>query len=363
VVAGGSVLAVAASGALGGAERVLVEWLAAVEAPVVLACPPGPPADAAVAAGITVVTIPRRPLRRRGRTARAAADIAALGRDVARLARRHRPALVVASGQRPLLAAASAPLAGARMLALLHDLPPGPAPLDAALRAATTRAAAIVATSGAIARAADPAGRRLARTHVVHPGVDLERWAAVPPPAGTSRALVLGALVPWKRADLALEVATRLPGLMLDFAGASLPGDAPGYTETLFERANRPDLAQRVRFLGGRDDPRPALAQADLLLHCADREPFGLALVEALAAGRPVVAAAAGGPLELVTPACGRLFPPGDAAAAAAAVTALLSDPPAPEAIRARAAEFDGRAAARRFAAIVEQAAAHADRG
>jgi glycosyltransferase involved in cell wall biosynthesis len=297
-----------------------------------------------------------RPLRRRGRSGRAALDLTALAADVTRLARAQHPAVVVASGQRALLAAAWAPLAGARLLALLHDLPARP--IAALICAAAARADAIVATSGAIARACDPDARRLGRTHVIHPGVDAAAWQLPDPPPGPPRALYLGALVPWKRADLALEIAARMPELCLDLAGAALPGDPPAFVARLHERAAQPDLAGRVSFLGHVDDPRTALADAHCLLHCADREPFGLALVEALAAGRPVVAPAAGGPLEIVTPTCGRLYAPGDAAAGASAVRELLDDAAAPGAARARAAAaFDGAAAARRFAAVVERCA------
>jgi glycosyltransferase involved in cell wall biosynthesis len=163
--------------------------------------------------------------------------------------------------------------------------------------------------------------------------------------------------VPWKRADLALEIAARIPELRLDVAGAPLARDALGFEAALHVRAARPDLAGRVRFLGALDDPRPALADAHALLHCADREPFGLALVEALAAGRPVAAPAGGGPLEIVTPACGRLYTPGDAAAGAAALLAVLADPGAPATARERAARFDTDESARRFARLVDDAA------
>jgi glycosyltransferase involved in cell wall biosynthesis len=194
---------------------------------------------------------------------------------------------------------------------------------------------------------------------VIHPGVDAVHWA-LPDPAPTNppRALHLGALVPWKRADLALEIAARIPDLRLDLAGAPLAGDDPAYAAGLHARAARADLAGRVRFLGALDDPRPALAQAQALLHCADREPFGLALVEALAAGRPVAAPAAGGPLEILTPACGRLYPPGDPDAGAEALRSLLADPEAPAAARARAGRFDAADAARRFAGVVARSAA-----
>jgi GT2 family glycosyltransferase len=64
-------------------------------------------------------------------------------------------------------------------------------------------------------------------------------------------------------------------------------------------------------------DAAEALRRATCLLHCAEREPFGIVLAEALAAGRPVVAAGACGPAEIVDETCGRLYPPGDAEAAA----------------------------------------------
>src|SRR5207244_4060403 len=59
-------------------------------------------------------------------------------------------------------------------------------------------------------------------------------------------------------------------------------------------------------------------------------EPFGMVLVEALAAGRAVVAPASCGPAEIVTPECGRLFVPGDARSAAEALVAVHSDPALP---------------------------------
>ena len=342
-------LLVAQTGLLGGAERVLLDWSRALERPALLACPPGPLADAATAAGLEVLVLPERSLRRRGRTGRAAFDLAGLARDLARLARRRRPAVVVASGRRPILAAAAVPLSGACLVALQHDLPPGPA-LALALRAATARSSAAVATSHAAARAAGQ------RASVIHPGVELARWAIADPPPGPPRALFLGALVPVKRAELALEIAARVPGLSLDLAGAPFADDPPGYAAALHARAAQPDLAGRVRFLGAVEDPRTALSAAHCLLHCGEREAFGLALVEALAAGRPVVAPAAGGPLEIVTPACGRLYTPGDAASGAAALRSILADAGAPAAARERAAVFDGPAAARQFAAVVESA-------
>jgi glycosyltransferase involved in cell wall biosynthesis len=367
------VLLVSFAPVLGGAERILLDWAAALDSPVVLACPPGP---LAAASGFEHAPLAERPLARRGRSAAAARDLAALAADLRRLTRSIRPRAVVASGQRPLLAAAAAPLSGAPLVALLQDLPPKPAarasprsgmrpaPLGdgravaaIALRAAARRADAIVALSGAISRAHDPGGRRLGRTHVIHPGVDAAHWALPDAPGKPPRALLLGALVPWKRADLALEIAARLPDLRLDIAGAPLPGDPPQFAAAIAERAAAPGLAGRVRLVGALPDPRTALRDAHVLLHCADEEPYGLALVEALAAGRPVVAPAAGGPLEIVTPSAGKLYAPGDATAGAAALAAALAEPALCAGARARAATFDRDAAARRFAAVVARVA------
>jgi N-acetylglucosaminyl-diphospho-decaprenol L-rhamnosyltransferase len=339
------VLLVSYAGALGGAERILLDWGAAVAAPVVLACPEGPLAAAARAAGIEVVPLAARPLRLRGARIAAMRALAGHSREIAAAVARRRPRAVVAAGRRSVLACT--PVRGVPVLALHVDLPTGPV-LARTVSWATGRCDGVVALSRAIADAVDPSAR------VIHPGVDLDRWSMHDPPP-EPRALVLGALVPWKRADLALEVAARLPRLHVEVAGGRLPGDPLGFEAQLRERAARPDLAGRVTFSGALPDPRPALQRAHVLLHCADREPFGLALVEALAAGRPVVAPNAAGPAEILAGGGGRLYPPGDAAAAARAIEAVLADPGARAAARARAeAAFDAREAARQFAAVVE---------
>ena len=65
-----------------------------------------------------------------------------------------------------------------------------------------------------------------------------------------------------------------------------------------------------------------------LVLPSTSPEPFGLVVLEAMASGKPVVATAHGGPLEIITDgACGRLVPPGDPAALAVAIEQLVGDP------------------------------------
>jgi glycosyltransferase involved in cell wall biosynthesis len=77
---------------------------------------------------------------------------------------------------------------------------------------------------------------------------------------------------------------------------------------------------------------------ADVLAIVSRVEPLGVAALEALAAGRPVVATRVGGTREVVPdPGAGRGVDPADPWAIARAILAVLADPPSPEACRAAA--------------------------
>jgi glycosyltransferase involved in cell wall biosynthesis len=191
---------------------------------------------------------------------------------------------------------------------------------------------------------------------VIHAGVDLERFRPPSTAPAEATALTLGAIVGWKRPDLALEVAARVPGLRLRLAGEPLDEAGGRLLDQLRRRAAEPDLTGRVELLGRFDDPLEALRGSACLLHCADREPYGLALVEALACGVPVVAPAAGGPREIVDESCGALYPPGHAGVAAEAVQAVLAEPSLRDGARARAErEFDRERSRARFNELVEE--------
>jgi glycosyltransferase involved in cell wall biosynthesis len=337
----GTVLIASYSGVLGGAERVLLDCATRLPRPVIVACPEGPLAAAVRAAGLRHAPIAAgTPRLRRGAAIAAGRHAAGLTRmawELGAAAHRHRPDAIVAWSARAALAAAML-VRRPPSVAVLHDLHHGP--VRAAVRLALTRADVTVAASRAVAAALG------ARATILHPGVDLEAFAPLPPPDGPPRALFLGALVAWKRPDLAIEIARRMPELRLTIAGEPLPGES-----LALEPPGNVTLAGRV-------DARAALAGAHVLLHCADAEPFGLALVEALACGRPVVAPAAAGPLEIVAGGAGRLYPPGDAGAAVDALRAVLADPAAPAAARRRAAAFDVAASAARMANAIDAAIA-----
>ena len=79
------------------------------------------------------------------------------------------------------------------------------------------------------------------------------------------------------------------------------------------------------------------MASADALLHAGDVETFGLVYLEAMACGRPVVAARGGAATEIVNADCGELAQPGDAGALARAVRTMYARGVDALGVRARA--------------------------
>ena len=108
--------------------------------------------------------------------------------------------------------------------------------------------------------------------------------------------------------------------------GAQRPFEA-AYLDSPRTQARDLGIVDRVRFVGERQDVRRLLAAADV--HCQanlNPEPFGIAFVEALAAGLPVVTVSMGGAMEIVDESCGILVPPADAGCLAAALRRLIED-------------------------------------
>jgi N-acetylglucosaminyl-diphospho-decaprenol L-rhamnosyltransferase len=326
------------SGAFGGAERLLIDWAGGLDGDVCLACPEGPLADAARVARIRVFPVRRRQLELRQSAAErmhAAWDLIGHAWELRRLMASLDPNVLVVWGMRSALAWLLLDPTGGRVrrprVVFQHnDFLPGPL-IGWLVRAAAARADLVTVPSHAVARDLDPRLRLGGRLALVHPGIDAKRFDAAATPARPPEALMLGALIDWKRADLALEACAlarrQLPELRLRLVGAPFGAAGDRLLGRLSARASQSDLRDAVEFVGAVADPAEELARSTCLLHCAEREPFGLAVLEALAAGRPAVVPAAGGPTEIVDPTCGIEYPPGDAAGAANALTRLLSDP------------------------------------
>jgi glycosyltransferase involved in cell wall biosynthesis len=106
------------------------------------------------------------------------------------------------------------------------------------------------------------------------------------------------------------------------------------------------ELHACVHFLGHREDLRPVWAASDLFVLPSRGEGFSLALIQAMAAGVPVIATAAGGPAEIVTDGeTGVLVPPGDPIALAHRLRELVEQP----ALRQRLAHAARQAVWARF--------------
>ena len=174
------------------------------------------------------------------------------------------------------------------------------------------------------------------RLRIVHCGVDPDRLPAAGPVAarpgaeggGGPRILFVGRLAGVKGAPLLLDAAARLagrhPGLTLTFVG-----DGPERAG-LEARAAALGLGARTEFTGylGQEGVAARLAQADVLALPSFAEGVPVVLMEAMAAGLPVVTTRIAGIPELVEDGVsGLLVPPGDGDALAAALDRLAGDP------------------------------------
>jgi glycosyltransferase involved in cell wall biosynthesis len=138
-------------------------------------------------------------------------------------------------------------------------------------------------------------------------------------------------------------VLVRYPEARLLIVGDETPWH-PGFAAGLRKLAAELRIEHAAHFLGRRSDVPQILSALDVFVHPSRREPCGLAVLEASAAGVPVVAYAEGGPREIVEHGVtGLMAAPGDVTDLAEQLGALLGDPH-----RAREMGASGRARMRR---------------
>ena len=139
------------------------------------------------------------------------------------------------------------------------------------------------------------------------------------------RIVKTGSLVPKKGHELALEVIQRLSKLNLPVQFDIL-GNGP-LLESLKQSAKQKGIADRVHFHGNVDHPETFLHDASIYLHTASYEPFGLVLLEAMAAGFPIVCTDGYGNRELIINGeNGFLFEERSAEAITQKIAELISD-------------------------------------
>jgi glycosyltransferase involved in cell wall biosynthesis len=290
----------------GGAEQMLWSLLRHVDRsriePEVVFLSPGPLVTDVAALGIAAQTLPSGRLR----------DPVTYVRTVAKLAgrlRRTQPDVVVAWSAKAHLYLGMANLFRERRRPAVwwqHAIPAGHW-ID---RAATLVPAAAIGCSSQASAAAQSRALPRRRTFVVYPGVEIDpvRQAVARADLGISEdAWVVGSvgrLQPWKGHDRVISAVADLRRRAIPAVGLIVGGEAfglsPGYATRLADRARELGVIENVVFTGqvGRADSY--LGAMNVFVNASDGEPFGIALVEAMAARRPVVAFAQGGPTEII---------------------------------------------------------------
>ena len=172
-----------------------------------------------------------------------------------------------------------------------------------------------------------------AKITVVHNGIDTDRFHGSVARGGDLPMLVgtVGHLAPIKGHDVFLRAAAlisaRRRGVHFIVIGED-KSPQMNYRRSLESLVVELGLSDIVTMPGWQDDIPAVLSSLTLFVSAARSEPFGLAIVEAMAAGLPIVAAASEGALEIIEDGLsGKLVPVGDAEALAEAIDDLLDHP------------------------------------
>lgn len=192
-----------------------------------------------------------------------------------------------------------------------------------------------VAISPEIASDLDRLGIGRGKTSVIRLGLELKHLSGHPPGTlrrelgielGVPTVGIVGRLVPIKAHDLFLEAASRLVKTdpTVQFV---IVGDGELWDD-LHRHVGELGLGASVHFTGWRKDLAAVYSDLDVVVCCSRNEGTPVSLIEACAAGRPVVGTRVGGVPDIITPGVnGLLVPSGDAAAVAGAIQELVSDP------------------------------------
>jgi phosphatidylinositol alpha-mannosyltransferase len=203
--------------------------------------------------------------------------------------------------------------------------------------------------------------------HVIPNGVEWSRFSTLPAPSG-SLILFLGRMERRKGAAVAVEAFTALAERVPD-AELVLAGEGP--ERRAVQDAVPEALSERVTFVGRVDPAELPEVFGRAAVVCAPSlggESFGIVLIEAMAAGRPVVASSIPGYAAVVRDGVdGILVPPGDASELASALVRVLADPERARIMgasgRERAERYDWPVVAAEVEAVYEEAVRTGPRG
>lgn len=343
----------------GGAEALVVTYAEAVRGKqeFFVACLSG--ADGVNAQRLQSLGVPVIDLR-----ARNLRDVSAFRRLLAAI-REHRIELIHAHlTYSSIWSAVASRLTGVPAIASLHVSPRATRTLkdsalhrvatdlrDRLMRAILNRWSRIVVmVSGALRDDYLERGLKSAKMRVVHNGIELDRFRR---PREESRARLERELNIPRGVPIIATVAVLRPKKGIEVLLEAVPqvrnavfviiGDGPLRDEWTRLAESR-GVADRVRWAGYRKDVDALLAGCDLFVHPSLDDAFPTVLLEAMAAGLPIVASQVGGIPEIVTPGVtGELVPPGDARALASAINALLGSDDTMRLMRAAAESHASR--------------------
>lgn len=180
------------------------------------------------------------------------------------------------------------------------------------------------------------------RVRKVHLGIELDDVVSQAGEGGKIRAQlgwtqhkvvgIVGRLEEWKGQRDFIAAAAAVSGTRPDVrflvvGGSVLSHQTGAYERGLHEQVHKLGIEGNVRFVGHQEDIYPWYDALDVAVNATYGEPFGLVLIEAMALGVPLVATAAGGPLEIIEDGVsGLLVPVGDPSALAGAIMRILDD-------------------------------------
>lgn len=295
---------------LGGAENLLWSFLKHVNrqriVPTVVFFEAGPFEREVSSIGIETSVVPV------GRLRNVRSFVAGV-REVGRLVRSVRPDLLMNwSAKTQLYGSLAGCLAGMprRIIWWQHGLARGHW-LD---RAATVLPARAIVCCSESARLTQDSQWPHRSTVVVYPGIDRPVSLSTPArkalrdhlsiPAGSLVLGIVGRLQPWKGQHRFIRAVAELIHRGHCVHGLVVGGDAyglsPDYEVYLRRLANEIGIKKHLTFTGQVSDATPFIQLMDISVNASVGEPFGLTLLESMALGVPVVAFAAGGPVEIL---------------------------------------------------------------
>jgi glycosyltransferase involved in cell wall biosynthesis len=237
-----------------------------------------------------------------------------------------------------LLAGAAAKTCGIPVIWHMRDIVKETGPRAMLRRAAGVIRPVIIAISQAVANEVRDLSQRV---EVVYNGVPLRDFCPGPEPPGLREQLglaprhrvvmIVARLTPWKGHMQLLRampaVVERFEDVRLVIVGSINFSDEE-YGQELRSMAEAEGVAQAIVWAGHRDDIPALLRVCDVFVLPSKNEPFGRAIVEAMASGKPVVAGRSGAAPEVCPDGvCGYLVDEDNPADIAQAIISLLADP------------------------------------